>query len=125
MQPLKILTNVQKARLLHTLIPEEIPEFMGFLNELTETVLNDRETVIAQWEQQIFSVEMWFNLAEEVQTKMAKYGRQLYGSPNLFADQLFDGFTAIFCTHALAVYAAQGKSADPKFKTAVDLLFNP
>jgi hypothetical protein len=45
MQPLKMLTNVQKARLLHSLLIHEIPQFLGYLNELTEMVLNDKERI--------------------------------------------------------------------------------
>ncbi|MBK0379367.1 hypothetical protein [Mucilaginibacter segetis] len=123
MQPLKLLTNVQKARLLHSLLSNEIPEFLGYLNELTETVLNDRERITAEWKDQLFGVDFWFELAENVQRVMAKYAKELYKSPNVFADQLFDGYTAIFTAHALVQYIALGKYADPKFKPAVELLF--
>ena len=54
MQPLKMLTNVQKARLLHSLLINEIPEFLGYLKELTEMVLNDRERITAEWKDQLF-----------------------------------------------------------------------
>jgi hypothetical protein len=123
MQPLRILNNVQKARLLHNLLNEEIPAFLAYLNELTETVLNNREQIAADWKDQFFGVEFWFGLAEDVQRIMAKYTRDLYKSPNVFADQLFDGYTAIFCAHALMQYVAQAKHGDPKFKRAVELLF--
>ena len=46
MQLLKMLNNVQKARLFaHCLLIEEIPKFLGYLNEITETVLNDKERI--------------------------------------------------------------------------------
>jgi len=124
MQPLKLLTNVQKARLLHSLLIQEIPEFLGYLNELTETVLNDKERIKAEWKDQLFSVDFWFELAEQVQKVMAKYPKDLYKSANVFADQLFDGYTAIFTAHALVQFVASGRNTDPKFKPAVELLFN-
>jgi len=124
MQPLKLLNNVQKARLLHSLLSNEIPEFLGYLNELTETVLNDKERIRNEWQDQLFGVDFWFELAENVQKVMAKYAKELYRSANLFADQLFDGYTAIFCIHALMQYVTLGKHADPKFKPAVELLFS-
>jgi hypothetical protein len=123
MQALKILTNVQKARLLHNLLAEEIPEFLGYLNELTETVLNDRERITAEWKDQLFNVDFWFGLADEVQRIMAKYPTDLYKSSAVFADQLFDGYNAIFTVHALTQYVALGRFTDPKFKPAVELLF--
>jgi hypothetical protein len=124
MQPLKMLTNVQKARLLHSLLIQEIPQFLGYLNELTETVLNDKERIKAEWKDQLFGLDFWFELAEDVQRVMAKYAKELYKSPAVFADQLFNGYTAIFTAHALTQYAANGRNADPKFKAAVELLFN-
>ena len=123
MQPLKMITNVQKARLLHSLLIQEIPEFLGYLNELTETVLNDKERIKAEWKDQLFGVDFWFGLAEEVQRVMAKYAKELYKSANLFADQLFDGYTAIFTVHGLTQYVALGRHTEPKFKPAVELLF--
>lgn len=53
MQPLKSLTNVPKARLLHSLLINEIPEFLGYLNELREAVLNDKEGIVAKWNDSI------------------------------------------------------------------------
>jgi hypothetical protein len=123
MQPLKMLTNVQKARLLHSLLINEIPDFLGYLNELTETVLNDRERITAEWKDQFFGVDFWFELAEQVQKVMAKYPKDLYKSANVFADQLFDGYTAIFTVHGLTQYVALGRHTEPKFKPAVELLF--
>jgi len=123
MQPLMLMNNVAKARLLHSLLREEIPEFLGYLNELTETVLNDQEHIRKEWDNGFLNVEMWFELAERVQAIMAKYPKDLYRSPNVFADQLFDGYLAIFTRHALTSYVQLDKQTDPKFKPAVELLF--
>jgi hypothetical protein len=123
MQPLKILNTVQKARLLHSLLGSEIPQFLEYLQELTETVLSDQERIAARWKDQMFGVEMWFELARETQKVMAKYPKDLRKSAPVFADQLFSGFMALFTVHALLQYTAQDKQADPKFKSAVELLF--
>ena len=123
MQPLNLMNNIAKARLLHNLLREEIPEFLGYLNELTETVLNDKERITAEWKDQMFGVDFWFGLAEEVQRVMAKYSKDLYKSHNVFADQLFDGYTAIFTAHALVQYVALERNTEPKFKPAVELFF--
>jgi len=123
MQSLKILNNVQKARLLHSLLIEEIPAFLGYLNELTETVLNDRERITAEWKDPMFEVVFWFELATEVQRVIAKYPKDLHKSSGVFADQLFDGFLALFSVHALVQYTANDGNAGPKFIQAVDLLF--
>jgi hypothetical protein len=115
---------VQKARLLHSLLIQEIPEFLGYLQSLTEKVLNDKERIKAEWKDQLFGVEFWFELAGQVQTVMAKYPKDLYKSANVFAEQLFDGYTAIFTIHALTQYVALGKHTEVRFKPAVELLFS-
>jgi hypothetical protein len=123
MQPLKLLNNVQKARLLHSLLINEIPGFLGYLKELTEAVLSDKERITAEWKDQLFGVDFWFELAEQVQRVMAKYPKDLYKSANVFAGQLFDGYTAIFTAHALTQYVALDRHTEPKFKPVVELLF--
>jgi hypothetical protein len=117
MKPLQLLNNVQKARLLHSLLINEMPEFLKYLNEFTETVLNDKERIAAEWKDQLFEVGIWFELAAEVQPK------DLYKSSAVFADQLFGGFMAIFSAHALVQYVTLRRNTDPKFKPAVELLF--
>ncbi|QHS55200.1 hypothetical protein GWR56_06470 [Mucilaginibacter sp. 14171R-50] len=123
MQPLNLMNNVAKARLLHNLLREEIPEFLGYLNELSETVLNDKERIRAEWNNGIMPADMWFKLAEQIQAVIAKYPKDLYRSANVFSDQLFDGFLAIFTRQALYNYTQLEKHTDPKFKPAVELLF--
>jgi len=123
MQPLKMLNNVQKARLLHSLLLQEIPGFLGYFSELTEAVLDDRERLAREWDNQLFGLDFWLELAGHVQAVMAKYPKELCKSSSVFADQLFDGFTAIFTIHALTRYVAGDRQTDPKFKPAVELLF--
>ncbi|MGF7077734.1 hypothetical protein [Mucilaginibacter sp. UYCu711] len=124
MQPLRMLTNVTKARLLHSLLIQEIPGFLGYLNELTDTVLNDKERIAAEWNDQLFGMDFWFELVEQAQKVLRKYPKDLCKSASLFADQLFEGYTAIFTVHGLTQYVALGKHIDPKFKPAVELLFS-
>lgn len=123
MQPLNMMNNVAKARLLHSLLRIEIPEFLGYLRGLTETILNDKDRIRTEWDNGFLSPDMWFELAERVQAVMARYPKDLYKSPNVFADQLFHGHLAIFTRHALTTYIGQDKQTDPKFKPAVELLF--
>lgn len=113
---------MQKARLLHSLLITEIPEFINYLDEYTEKVLNSREELTANWKDQLFGVDFWLELAEDTQKKTGKYAKDLNKSSNIFGDQLFDGYTAIYVVHVLTQYTATD-NADIKFKQAVDFLF--
>ncbi|QXV63978.1 hypothetical protein INP83_12805 [Mucilaginibacter sp. 21P] len=123
MQPLKLLNNVQKARLLHSLLSNEMPQFLGYLAGFAEKVLSDEERIAAEWKDPMLGVGMWFELARETQKVIAKYPKDLRKSAPVFADQLFGGFMALFAVHALLQYVEQDKHEDPKFKPAVELLF--
>ena len=123
MQPLNMLTNVQKARLLHSLFLNEIPEFLGYLNELTKSILNDKQRIAEQWDSPMLGFGFWLELTEEVQRVVGEYPKELYKNSVVFAEQLFGGYNAIFTAYALTQYVALGKHIDPKFKIAVELFF--
>jgi len=122
MQPLKILNNVQKARLLHSLLYEEIPKFLSFLTENTAHILTNREAIKAEWKEQFFTADLWFSFAEDVTRKLDRYGRELQRNSPVFAEQLFEGYNALYTVQQLINYGETAQ-ADPKFTQAVDLLF--
>lgn len=122
MQPLKLLNNVQKARLLHSLLMSEIPDFISYLYEYTESVLDSKQELRSSWQGGMFGVEFWFELAEDIKRRTLKYGKDLRKSSSLFADQLFDGYSAMFTIHVLNQYSAKSET-DLKFRQAVELLF--
>ncbi|MCR8560323.1 hypothetical protein KXD93_21905 [Mucilaginibacter sp. BJC16-A38] len=125
MQPLRAMNNVQKARLLHALLMHEIPAFLVYTQQLSTYMRENPDEVRRVWVNQLFGVDFWFQLADEADRKIKRYGRQLEKSSAVFSDQLFDGYSALYLNHCLTTYTEQGKHTDPKFKTAVELFFNP
>lgn len=123
MQPLKLLNNVQKARLLHSLLLNEMPDFISYLYEYTESVLDSKEELRSSWKEQLFGVDFWFELAEDIKSRAERYSKNLSKSSSVFADQLFDGYSALFTVHVLTQYAVRPET-DLKFKQAVELLFS-
>jgi hypothetical protein len=125
MQPLTALNNVQKARLLHALLLQEIPALLEYTSEMCLYIVNHPEEVQAVWNNPIISFGFWVELSKDAHLKILKYGRNLERSSSLFADQLFDGYGAVFLAHCLTAYVEQGRHTDPKFKSAVELFFHP
>jgi hypothetical protein len=125
MIPLRALNNVQKAKILHALLYHEIPAFLTHVKDLSQYIRENPEEVRKVWVNQLFGVDFWFELAADAERKLKKYGRQLERSSAVFADQLFDGYGAIYLNHCLTTYVEKAKFSDPKFKSAVDLFFNP
>jgi len=124
MSPLKALNNVQKARLLHALFYPEIPAFLEFLETQCHVIDDSRDEIITNWKVNLISAGMWLELAEETQRVLNKFGKGLRTSSAVFSEQLFAGYGAVFMSHQLLQYI-ENNHADRKFKTAVDLFFNP
>jgi hypothetical protein len=125
MKTLHSFTNVDKAKLIHALFIHEIPGFLKYTQTLSAYIKEHPEEVRQVWKNQLFGVDFWFQLSEDTDRKIKRYGSQLEKSSNVFAGQLFDGYGALYLHHCLTTYTEQGKHSDPKFKTAVDLFFNP
>ncbi len=125
MQALNKFINVEKAKLLHALFIHQIPGFLTYVQELSAFMKDHPDEVRKVWKNQLFGVDFWFQLSEQADRKIKQYGKQLEKSSNLFADQLFDGYSALYLHHCLTTYTEKGKHTDPKFRTAVDLFFNP
>lgn len=125
MKPLNSLTNIEKGKLLHQLFPDEIPAFLVFVHNMSITIKEQEKIHREHWENGLFSFDFWLSLLTEVDQKINQYGDRLNKNPRLFADQLFNGYLAIYLAHCLTVYTTRRQHPNTKFTKAVDLLFNP
>lgn len=123
MQNLQYLNNVQRAKLLFDLFSTETVAFLAFTQTTTEMLKRDKDLLAQHWEMPFLSVAQWVELAHEVGVILERYKTKLPRSTRLLADQLFDGYTALFTVHCLQQFCATQPLTDPRFKTAVALLF--
>lgn len=124
MKPLDNLINVEKAKLLHELFPQEIRALLEYTDNMCLTIQEDEQLIRSQWENGLLTVEAWLSFVEEVRNKINKYGKRLHTHSRLFADQLFDGYVALYMVHCMTLYTTVRKHSNPKFTLAIDLLFN-
>ncbi len=66
MKPLENLINVEKARILHELFPQEIPALLKYTNNMCLTIQEDEQLTRNQWENGLLTVEAWLSFVEEV-----------------------------------------------------------
>ncbi|OJW80313.1 MAG: hypothetical protein BGO69_05645 [Bacteroidetes bacterium 46-16] len=125
MKPLENLINVEKARLLHELFPQEIPALLEYVNGMCLTIQEDEQSTRNQWENGLLTVESWLSFVEEIRNKIERYGKRMHKQSRLFADQLFDGYVAIYMVHCMTLYTTIRNHPNHKFSLAIDLLFNP
>lgn len=123
MQTLDHLNNVQRAKLLFELLPADIPAFVDFTKSLAQRVKENPDALREKWQTPLLNIEMWVRLARAVHEAIEKYGIKLSKSGRLFSDQLFDGYTALFSVHCLQQFVEHAELKEPRFKTAVALLF--
>lgn len=124
MKPLDNLINVEKAKLLHELFPQEILALLEYTDNMCLTIQEDEQLIRSQWENGLLTVGAWLSFVEEVRNKINKYGTRLHTHSRLFADQLFDGYVALYMVHCMTLYTTVRKHSNPKFTLAIDLLFN-
>lgn len=123
MKPLINLNSVERAKLLHDLFPDEIPAILEYVKSLSITIAEEREMLNSRWDNQLFSFAFWLSLAKDAENKIDRYGVKLHKSSRLFADQLFDGYAALYLAHCLIKLTYQQENQNKKFVKAVELLF--
>ena len=125
MKTIEGLTNVEKAKLLYQLFPEEIAGFVQFVDGMSKTIKENEQANRSKWDNGFITFDYWLQLVSEVENKIHKYGARLSKSQGLFADQLFDGLLAVYTNHCLNTYITVKQQPNKKFAAAIDLLFNP
>jgi hypothetical protein len=122
MKPLEQLINVEKGKLVHELFPDEMPALLQHIKETGSLIDRDKDEIKAHWENGLLTADFWFTLSNNANRIIDKYGAKLEKSSRLFADQLFDGYTAIYTVECIVKYASS-KAANKKFMNAVAMLF--
>jgi hypothetical protein len=124
MKALQNLTNTEKARLLYDLFPAEIPLFLEDLTRVCEDLKERKETYIKEWDCGLITFEYWFSIAENTADILKRHTFNMKKSSRVFSDQLFFMHNSLFVNDRIVKYADR-KSKNEKFKTAVNLLYQP
>ena len=124
MKPLEQLINVEKARLLHELFPQEIPALLEYISNICRTIQEEEQLLRNRWDNGLFTFDVWLSFVQEVNNKIGRYGKRLHTQSGLFADQLFDGYLALYMVHCLNLYTSTRQHHNHKLVQAIELLFN-
>jgi len=125
MKPLNKLTNIDKAKLLHELFPDQIPLILDNILAVCEDLQTNCEVYAAQWKPGFFTFENWLMLAEQAEKLIKKHRKDFQRSSKIFAEQLFNvyDYTFLFVNDRIGKYA--GVTEDEKLKLAIELLYLP
>ncbi len=123
MKPLEDLNNVERARLLFDLFPDEITKAVDFIYNMSLTILEEEQRNRESWDNGLFTFDFWLSLVKEVRKAIEDYGTKLHRKGSLFADQLFDGYLACYSCHCLIIYVTTQQHPNQKFAAMVNILF--
>jgi hypothetical protein len=126
MKALHQFTNIDKGKLLHELFPDEIPALLDHIQTVCADFKTNKEAYEKTWDFGLMSFDMWLSLAENATASIVKYRLQMTKSSKVFAEQLCHSYdyTVLFVNDRIIKYA-NSKSANAKFKLAVELLYHP
>jgi len=120
MKRLDLLNNVERARLMHQLLPTEMPGLLQSMDAISKIVLRDADDLRASWSNPFIHVEAWIRLADALQQEITNRAGKLKTS-NSFSEQLFGGYLGLFSAHCVCQYA--GETDNSKFKAIATLFF--
>ncbi|MFC0263707.1 MULTISPECIES: hypothetical protein [Cyclobacteriaceae] len=123
MKSIENMTNVDKAKLLHKLFPNEIPGLLTFINDTCQIFKEQEQEISESWDHPVFTFAFWRHKSKSIEQAILQFGDRLASESELFSIHLFEGYRAFFSVDCTVKYAER-KSKNPKFKQAVDLLFN-
>lgn len=116
------MNNVERAYLLARLFPEELPGILTDIRQRVAYLQKHEDDIRKEWDNGLITISFWSDLAERVLHVIEKYESKLLEKQRLFADQLFDGYNALFTNDCIVKYADKGNGS-PRFRLAVKMLF--
>jgi len=106
MKSLQSMNNVDKGKMLAALFPEKVQGILDSLAAAHAFLNENEETLRSSWDNILPDFDFWMQLAEQAHEILRQYGQRLAKSTSLFADQLFDGYIAIFTIDCIIKHAA-------------------
>lgn len=122
MKTLEKMGNVEKGKLLADLLPEELPNIVQYIEKEVQHFLKNEEEIKSRWMATLVASDFCFRLVRHVEKSIKQCGSRLYKNHRWFADQLFDGYDAIFTIYCLGEYAEK-EECDFKLKQGIHFLF--
>lgn len=123
MKALHKMDNLERAYIVCSLFPDEIPNILQCIKDQCEIFLQNEEKFRQGWTQKgFFTAEFWYHLVKQAYKIVTVKELPKRKRPRWCADQFFDGHNAIFATHCLIEYT-KNEECNDNFKLAIHLFF--
>jgi hypothetical protein len=122
MKPITKLNTKEKAKLLHALFPNEIPEFLNHLQKFCTQLHERQEGYEKLWNPRLMHFERWRVTSGYILQLLESKRSKLESSSEAFANHLFFLDYATITVNQLTKYA-ETESYNQRFKLAVPMFF--
>lgn len=122
MKPLNKMDNVDRGRLLADLLPLELPKIIQYIETEAQQMSEHEQFIRTHWAGGLCTADFWFSLVQNVDRKIKKCGSRLHTKHRWFADQLFDGYDALFTLYCLQEFATKTECSE-QLTQAIHLIF--
>lgn len=122
MKPLEKMNNIEKGKFLADLFPEELPNIILFIQqEIAHFSINEAD-IKRHWTASLVTDGFWLQLVRNIEKAITQSGDRLHRNHRWFADQLFDGYNALFTIYCLVEYSITDE-CNHKLRQGIHLLF--
>jgi hypothetical protein len=124
MRHFRNMSRVDKAKLLHKLFPDDVIAFIVFEKFAATAFQRDKETHRKNWrEDDRFQFDFWLSIVDDAVKRIQRHELDLTKKSDLFADQLFEGYTYYFTLYCLEIFIESNKCTNDKMREAIKFLF--
>jgi hypothetical protein len=123
MKALSAMNNVERAKLLFDLFPQEKTPFVDFEKKLIDHLVKNSQTIREKWEDGMFSFEFWVNQANGAGARITSSRSKMTKNSQILATELFDDMRALFSAHCLQQYTLSMVPKNKHFILAVKAIF--
>lgn len=116
------MNNVERGKLLADLFPNELRGILDAIPLINKMLSDNKDEIASSWNNGMITFDFWLSLANRIDGIIKKEGKQLLRSRR-FADQLFDGYNALFTVDCIVKYAEKERKGS-NFYHMVNALFN-
>ncbi|MEJ2880369.1 hypothetical protein [Pedobacter sp. GR22-6] len=123
MKALQNFTNVDKAKMIHELFPQEMPALIDFIKGMCVSIKANEAKCRSEFWEGLFTFDYWLHLLKLVEDVIDNRKKLLCRSSKAFSKLLFEGYLACFSNHCVQVYTSQFKHPNQKFNQAIELFY--
>ena len=122
MKSFSAMNTVDKAKAFFDLFPQYIPPFITYMHDLQRDMNMNAASYEKEWKNTDLEFSAWLNLAKVTRDTINEFADTIGTKRDVFARQLFKGYTRVWTEHCLLQYANTANCPEI-LRKAIDFFF--